>query len=291
MSERRIYIRFSGPGIAEFRAIVADNLDEISEAYHKLQYEKMIPCNCKTCKDVKEPHFFKYSVLKKRIERGKKSTIECESSEEDVEMRPLLAGFGHKRIEEEFGKRSRKPEPEQTKKPKIIKIFLASSSELKDDRKEFEIFINRKNKQYVKAGVFLELVLWEDFLDAMSQDGLQEEYNKIIEGGDVFVSLYHTKVGPFTEEEFERASKAFKKKGKPLVYTYFKDAAPKMSEIKREDFLSLDDFKKKLKKLKHYPTIYADTNDLKYKFSEQLIKILPGLTGISQSTIEQHDEG
>jgi hypothetical protein len=26
------------------------------------------------------------------------------------------------------------------------KIFLASSSELKEDRKEFEIFINRKNK-------------------------------------------------------------------------------------------------------------------------------------------------
>ena len=252
-----------------------------------MQYEKMIPCNCKTCKDAEEPHFFKYSVLQKRIEKGKKSTIECEISEEDVEMTSLLAGFGHKRREEEFGKHSPKPEPSQTK---TVKIFLASSSELKDDRREFEIFINRKNKQYVKAGVFLELELWEDFIDAMSQDGLQEEYNKIIEGGDVFVSLYHTKVGPFTEEEFERASKAFKKKGKPLVYTYFKDAAPKMSEIKREDFLSLDDFKQKLKKLKHYPTIYADATDLKYKFSEQLIKFLPVLTGISQSTIEQHDE-
>ena len=30
---------------------------------------------------------------------------------------------------------------------KIIKIFLASSSELKDDREQFEIFINRKNKE------------------------------------------------------------------------------------------------------------------------------------------------
>ena len=28
-----------------------------------------------------------------------------------------------------------------------IKVFLASSSELKDDRRAFEIFINRKKKQ------------------------------------------------------------------------------------------------------------------------------------------------
>ena len=60
------------------------------------------------------------------------------------------------------------------------KIFLASSSELKDDRQQFEIFINRKNKEWVDRGVFLELVIWEDFLDAMSQTRLQDEYNKAI---------------------------------------------------------------------------------------------------------------
>ena len=41
------------------------------------------------------------------------------------------------------------------KKMKTIKIFLASSSELKDDRQQFEIFINRKNKEYIKDSVFL----------------------------------------------------------------------------------------------------------------------------------------
>ena len=50
-----------------------------------------------------------------------------------------------------------------------IKVFLASSSELKDDRTAFEIFINRKNKEWVARGVFLELVLWEDFLDVLSK--------------------------------------------------------------------------------------------------------------------------
>lgn len=54
------------------------------------------------------------------------------------------------------------------------KVFLASSSELKEDREQFEIFINRKNRDWVNNGVFLDLVIWEDFLDAMSQTRLQE---------------------------------------------------------------------------------------------------------------------
>ena len=170
---------------------------------------------------------------------------------------------------------------------KTIKIFLASSSELKDDRKEFEIFINRKNKEYVKASVFLELVLWEDFIDAMSQTRLQDEYNKAVEGCDIFVSLFHTKVGKYTEEEFLKALETFKANGKPLIYTYFKDEAVNLSKI-TPNIVSLINFKQKLSDLGHFYTKYADINDLKYKFSEQLIKVLPQLTGISPSKIEQH---
>ena len=69
------------------------------------------------------------------------------------------------------------------------KIFLASSSELEEDRKEFEILINRKNKDWADRGVFLELVVWEDFLDAISKTRLQDEYDKAIRECDVFVML------------------------------------------------------------------------------------------------------
>jgi hypothetical protein len=48
------------------------------------------------------------------------------------------------------------------------KIFLASSSELATDRRSFEIFIGCLNKHCIRRGIFLELVIWEDFLDAMS---------------------------------------------------------------------------------------------------------------------------
>jgi hypothetical protein len=74
-------------------------------------------------------------------------------------------------------------------------LFLASSSELSDDRNEFEIFVNRKNKDWVGRGVFLELVVWEDFLDAVSKTRLQDEYDKAIRECDLFVVLVSTKVG------------------------------------------------------------------------------------------------
>ena len=69
------------------------------------------------------------------------------------------------------------------------RIFLASSSELKEDREQFEIFIDRKNKDWNSKGVFLELVIWEDFLDAMSKTRLQDEYKKAIRDCDIFVTL------------------------------------------------------------------------------------------------------
>lgn len=49
-----------------------------------------------------------------------------------------------------------------------IKLFLASSSELKADREQFEIFIRRENKKRHDEGIFLDLEIWEDFIDAMS---------------------------------------------------------------------------------------------------------------------------
>jgi hypothetical protein len=77
--------------------------------------------------------------------------------------------------------------------PQTVKIFLASSAELKDDREQFEQFIGRKNKTLHPNGRFFDLVIWEDFIDALSKTRLQEEYNKAVRGCDIFVMLFATK--------------------------------------------------------------------------------------------------
>ena len=154
-----------------------------------------------------------------------------------------------------------------------IKIFLASSSELAEDRRDFEIAIGRKNDQLFEKGLFIKIIMWEKFIDAMSRDGLQQEYNKAIRDCDLFVTLFFTKVGAFTAEEFETAFGQFQKTNKPQVYTYFKDAEVKMGSLNRENMLSLWVFQDRLRDLKHYVSVYNNIDDLNYKFSQQLDKL------------------
>ncbi len=156
----------------------------------------------------------------------------------------------------------------------IIKIFLASSTELKADREQIEIFLSRKNKDWVPKGLFLELVIWEDFLDAMSQTRLQDEYNKAIAECDIFVMLFFTKVGKYTEEEFERAFKQFKESNKPFLYTYFKDAEIMTGQANKQDMMSLWAFQEKLSALGHFYTVFKNVDELKFKFNNQLDKLV-----------------
>ena len=40
---------------------------------------------------------------------------------------------------------------------KKIKLFLASSEELKAEREQIEILVYRKNKEWIDKGIFLDL--------------------------------------------------------------------------------------------------------------------------------------
>jgi hypothetical protein len=153
------------------------------------------------------------------------------------------------------------------------KIFLASSSELKADRVQFENYIGRKNNAWIDKGIFLELIIWEDFLDALSQTRLQDEYNKAIKGCDLFIMLFFSKVGKYTEEEFETAIGQFRATNKPFIFTYFKNAAISTQEANRQDLQSLWAFQDKLKSLGHFQTVYASSEDLLLKFGQQLDKL------------------
>jgi len=169
------------------------------------------------------------------------------------------------------------------------KIFLASSFELKADRDQFEIFINRKNKEWLQKGIFLELVIWEDTLDCMEQTRLQDKYNKEVTDCDIFVLLYSTKMGCYTKEEFEVAHAQFLRTKKPILFIYFKNISVTVDKIKREDQKTLWDFQDRLAALEHSQTDYEHTNDLILYFNRQLDKLLN--TGFFKSSTASLDNG
>jgi len=152
---------------------------------------------------------------------------------------------------------------------KTIKIFLASSEELKEEREKFEQNIGRKNKTLNKKDQFIELVHWEDFIDSMSKTGLQDEYNRTARECDIFVMLFATKVGPYTREEFEAAFGQFQETSRPWIYTYFRTAPVSLDDIPREDIESLWEFQDRLKTLGHFWSKYKNCDDLINQFNRQ----------------------
>jgi hypothetical protein len=172
---------------------------------------------------------------------------------------------------------SEEPPPGRT-----IRIFLASSAELREDRDAFDLYFRQQNDQLRRDGLYLEIVRWENFLDAMSETRLQDEYNQAICKCDIFVSLFFTKTGKFTEEEFDVAHRRFKSSGKPLIYTFFKNADIKMGSARKDDLQSLWAFQEKLAKLGHFHTTYDSIEHLKLQFRDQLDKIFDNNSGLFQ---------
>ena len=157
---------------------------------------------------------------------------------------------------------------------KEYKIFLASSSELADDRKAFDAYIGRLKNDWAKKGVLLKVDMWEDFLDHLSPTRLQDEYNKAVTESDIFVMLYHTKVRKYTDEEFEKAFGVFQETGKPKIYTYFRKSKISLDDIPKKDVLSLYAFQEKLEALKHYTNKYENIEGLLLHFRGQLDKLV-----------------
>src|SRR5450432_124617 len=107
-----------------------------------------------------------------------------------------------------------------------IRIFIASSSELEIDRKEFRNFLSEENDRLHKKGMYLELIQWENFLDSVSKTSKQDSYNEELKKSSIVISLFFTKAGKYTQEEFDTALKQFKETDSPILYTYFKAGAP-----------------------------------------------------------------
>jgi len=153
---------------------------------------------------------------------------------------------------------------------KSIKIFITSSSELKEDRVAIELHLLRMNEKFRRQGFVVNVLRWENFLDDMSETRLQDEYNKAIKECDVYLSLIKTKISNFAEEEFGLAHAAFKKTGKPLIFVYFLRAEVPGDESAIVELNSLWSFQERLGDLGHHQATYTTTEDLCLRFGSQL---------------------
>ncbi len=88
-NRREIKIRLSGTNQRDFLANITWELDRIHDSYNRLKVQKLIPCNCKTCKNQQNPHFYLYEVLQ-RARGQRQSLIQCQKSFDMVNVRSLI---------------------------------------------------------------------------------------------------------------------------------------------------------------------------------------------------------
>ena len=149
---------------------------------------------------------------------------------------------------------------------KEIKVFLASSEELKYDRLAFSDLIRKLDNIYEKRGIRIKLFQWEDFDAAYNDKRKQDEYNEYIKQSDLFLALFRTKAGKFTVEEFELARDEHREKGLPKPHVYCRDLEQGETEDK-----TLTEFKQKLfDEMGHFFARYKNEDGLNLHFVMQL---------------------
>ncbi|GJL69064.1 MAG: Rab family protein [Nitrospirales bacterium] len=277
-----IVLRARGSERKALLSVIASDLDALNASFPGLEGKlgKWIPCVCSQCVVSASPGMFDYKRLLKRKQDGKPK-IECpQDSYEEVSVLELLDGLKL----ENLPRWADKPSDDQNgvsdassagqTPSRTIKIFLASSEELREDRDAFDLYFRQQNDRLLQQGAYLEIVRWENFLDAMFDSRLQDEYNHEVRSCDIFVSLFKTKTGRYTEEEFDVAHRAFKEQGTPRIYTLFLDAQVSTVSGNRNDLQSLWKFQDKLSELGHFWTRYKSTEDLHLQFRDQLDKLL-----------------
>ncbi len=152
---------------------------------------------------------------------------------------------------------------------KTIKIFLASSEELADERIKFGDFIRTLDDTYEQRGFRIKLIKWEDLPKGDDGRPTQETYNEHVRDCDLFVSLFYTKAGEFTLEEYDVAKKTQSECGKPTIYVFLRELRKDEQEEK-----SLTNFKQNvLGIIKHYWTNYKSSDELQLKFVMDLLKV------------------
>lgn len=78
---------------------------------------------------------------------------------------------------------------------KNVKVFIASSAELDEDKLQMDLYFSQKNKGYRKRAICFEQRTWRDFPSYLSEEHLQNRYDDYIRQCDIVIFLFHTRLG------------------------------------------------------------------------------------------------
>ncbi len=147
-----------------------------------------------------------------------------------------------------------------------VNIFVASSGELEEERKELIHIINSINKIF--AHLKLEVIEWETDLESGSyqKENIQEEIDPLLEKSQIVIVIFYSKIGKFTLEEYNLAIKKKKK-----VFLYFKKGFSTENIDEFENYKKVLEFRERVEKEnKALYRVYENIDQFKHLIQKDL---------------------
>jgi len=158
---------------------------------------------------------------------------------------------------------------------KTLKVFVASGSELKAERKETVQVIDQLNNIY--PALKLQTIKWETDITSGSYDRacVQDEIDPLLEDAAIVLMLFYSKVGKFTLHEYQLARNLKKK-----VFIYFKSGFSPANREENRLYDQVLELKEDLQKEnKSIFKEYKDLVEFKYFLNNDLHLLLKEYTG------------
>lgn len=171
---------------------------------------------------------------------------------------------------------------------KTIKVFIASSEELKQERDAISAMIPHINSTLKPRDIEIYPEMWEYLDSSMGVKHKQEEYNDVLKTCELCLVMFWTRFGEYTKIELDTAYNELKAGRNPQkLYVYFKEVdlesiTPELKEFK-DNMASYE-------RQGHFYRSFKNIDTVKLDFLIQFEKyqntILQGFTTIRNSMVE-----
>lgn len=146
---------------------------------------------------------------------------------------------------------------------KEIKVFVAGSKDLRDERNTLKILANDLCTRYQSKGYSVAIYSYENLEDD------QGSYNSFIKSqADITLFVVSEGIGSRTEEEFREATNKWNTEGRPEVIVFVKSSKEVTPEIARFEGLMQGRLSDR------YHVDYSDLKDLRAEAKERLVRYI-----------------
>ncbi|MEL6971677.1 MAG: COR domain-containing protein [Bacteroidota bacterium] len=162
-----------------------------------------------------------------------------------------------------------------------LRIFLASSSELAEERRAIKQMVNDQISHWIKDNCLVQVLSWENEQNPGDSIRSQNNYSLEVDECDLFVLLFYSKLGKYSAEELGRAEERFTTNGQPRILIFQKDVAPPQG-ITVEELTSLRQFETDLRAKEHFPYQYKNVDNLLLQLQNKINALLDQEKGFYQ---------